>query len=241
MRKTGATPGETTETLELDSFYGRWSRRKQQARGAVPATTEAAVADPGAAAAGATPPPAPPAPQLTDADMPPLESLNEDSDYSGFLSTGVSEALRNKALRKLFLSPQFNIVDGLDDYCEDFTNFEVLGDIVTADMEYEREYEARRILEREQQQQEQGQQQEQAQRGVPGTDPATLKADQAESAKAPAGDVEEDESAEPDLESGQNPEDSTVTDRAQEQSGESRQTVAGSAQIATDGGDGSQS
>ena len=76
---------------------------------------------------------------LTDADMPPLESLGEDDDYSGFMSTGVSEELRNLALRKLFRSAKFNVVDGLNDYDDDFTNFEPLGDIITSDMRHQME------------------------------------------------------------------------------------------------------
>ncbi len=81
---------------------------------------------------------------LTDADMPPLESLDEHSDYSGFLSSGVSEDLRRRALRKLFFSAAFNVRDGLDDYDDDFTSFEGLGDMVTADMKHQREVEAER-------------------------------------------------------------------------------------------------
>lgn len=84
-------------------------------------------------------------PLLTDADMPSLESLGDDSDYSGFLSPRVSEALRNQALRKLFHSTVFNVCDGLDDYDEDFTSFEKLGDIITADMKHQVEMEAQRI------------------------------------------------------------------------------------------------
>jgi hypothetical protein len=76
-------------------------------------------------------------PVLTDADMPDIESLNEDSDFSGFMSTGVSDKLRNMALRKLFQAPVFNIRDGLDEYDEDYTHFEKLGDIVTCDMKHE--------------------------------------------------------------------------------------------------------
>lgn len=72
----------------------------------------------------------------TDADMPPIESLTESSDYSGFMSPKVSEHLRRQALRKLFLSSSFNVCDGLDDYDEDFTQFAKLGDIVTADMKH---------------------------------------------------------------------------------------------------------
>ena len=81
---------------------------------------------------------------LTDVDMPPLDSLDENSDYSGFLSPGVSEALRRRALRKLFSSAVFNIPDGLDDYDDDFTSFAALGDIVTSDMKHRAEVEAER-------------------------------------------------------------------------------------------------
>lgn len=76
-------------------------------------------------------------PVLTDADMPPVDTLTEESDYSGFMSSGVSDELRNLALRKLFGAPSFNIRDGLDEYDEDYTYFEKLGDIVTADMKHQ--------------------------------------------------------------------------------------------------------
>jgi hypothetical protein len=76
-------------------------------------------------------------PVLTDADMPPIESLSENSDFSGFMSSGVSDKLRNLALRKMFQAPSFNIRDGLDEYDEDYTSFEKLGDIVTCDMKHQ--------------------------------------------------------------------------------------------------------
>ena len=75
--------------------------------------------------------PAPVAPPLTDADMPPVESLTEESDFSQFLAEGVSDVLRKAALRKMFHLPEFNILDGLNDYDEDYTKFEKLGDVVT--------------------------------------------------------------------------------------------------------------
>ena len=80
-------------------------------------------------------------PALTDADMPAIESLTEKSDFSGFMSSGVSDELRNLALRKLFSAPSFNIRDGLDEYDEDYTYFEKLGDIVTSDMKHQMELE----------------------------------------------------------------------------------------------------
>lgn len=86
---------------------------------------------------------------LTDDDMPALDSLDESSDFSGFMSSGVSDRLRKQALRKLFSSAGFNVRDGLDDYDEDFTNFEGLGDIVTSDMKHREEVAAEKRKETE--------------------------------------------------------------------------------------------
>ena len=83
-----------------------------------------------------------------DEDMPAIETLTEESDYTGFLSPNVSEELRSLALRKLFHSTAFNVCDGLDDYAEDFTSFAKLGNIITADMRYQLE-EARKKLEQQ--------------------------------------------------------------------------------------------
>lgn len=84
-------------------------------------------------------------PVLTDADMPAIESLDQDSDFSGFMSSGVSDKLRNLALRKLFSGASFNIRDGLDEYDEDYTYFEPLGDIVTCDMKHQMELEVEKL------------------------------------------------------------------------------------------------
>ena len=73
-------------------------------------------------------------PILTDEDMPPIEGLGENSDFSQFLSSGVSDQLRNLALRKLFNLPQFNVRDGLNDYDEDFSKIPVLAQEVAAKM-----------------------------------------------------------------------------------------------------------
>ncbi|MCU7801607.1 MAG: DUF3306 domain-containing protein [Candidatus Thiodiazotropha sp. (ex Lucinoma borealis)] len=112
---------------DQDTFYHRWSERKQASSLPIAEVPEPVEE-----------------PQLTDADMPPLESLDEGSDYSGFLSPKVSEQLRQLALRKLFHSAAFNVCDGLDDYAEDFTSFEKLGDLMTADLRHRLEQEARK-------------------------------------------------------------------------------------------------
>ena len=74
-----------------------------------------------------------PAAELTDADMPPVESLAEGADVGAFFSPGVSDALRKRALRAVFRQGRFNIRDGLDDYDEDYSSFPPLARI-TAEM-----------------------------------------------------------------------------------------------------------
>jgi hypothetical protein len=66
--------------------------------------------------------------------MPSLESLSEESNFSQFFSSGVSDELRNLALRRLFNLPQFNIRDGLNDYDEDFSKMPALAQEVAAKM-----------------------------------------------------------------------------------------------------------
>ncbi len=120
-----------------EGFLARWSRRK---RGDPEPPAETAPAPPPPAAEEATEPHAemPVAPK-TDADMPPVESIGEATDMRDFFSPEVSEGLRRVALRKLFHLPKFNVVDGLDDYDDDFRDFAALGDIVTADMRHQME------------------------------------------------------------------------------------------------------
>ncbi len=64
------------------------------------------------------------------------------------MSPGVSDELRNLALRKLFRASVFNVRDGLDEYDDDFTTFEKLGDIVTSDMKHRVEMEEQKLREK---------------------------------------------------------------------------------------------
>ncbi len=68
--------------------------------------------------------------------VPPIDSLDEDSDIKGFMSPNIGENLRRSALRKFFHLPKFNRRDGLDDYDEDFQTFQHLGNVLTSDMRY---------------------------------------------------------------------------------------------------------
>ena len=131
-----------------ESVLARWSRRKLEAEREASMPTAEPETDAFEPAEAAAPDVAEPAQPLTDADMPDVETLTEDSDFSPFMSPGVSEELRNLALRKLFGAPSFNIRDGLDEYDDDFTSFAKLGDVVTSDMKHRIEMEQQKLRER---------------------------------------------------------------------------------------------
>jgi Protein of unknown function (DUF3306) len=54
-------------------------------------------------------------------ELPPVESLTFDSDFTAFLKPNVDEALKRKALKKLLHDPRFNVMDGLDTYIADYS------------------------------------------------------------------------------------------------------------------------
>jgi len=144
-----------------EDFLSRWSQRKAMAREGMELPDDPEVAEVAEVAEVPEPPPAETAdssPLASDAsaddaaepvELPPLESLDENSDYSAFLGKDVAPDLRQKALRKLFQSPKFNVRDGLDDYDLDFSKPEPLGDIVTAEMRYRIKAELERLARRE--------------------------------------------------------------------------------------------
>lgn len=90
-------------------FLGRWSRLKREAQADDPAPG----ASPPAAPPPAAPEPAAPGPASAEpaaaeappdlADLPPVESLTPDSDLAPFLRPGVPAALKNAALRRMWL------------------------------------------------------------------------------------------------------------------------------------------
>ena len=124
--------------MDERSFLSRWSRRKalrqeELDEAVLNGEQDALAQQPDSTEAQEEKPP------LTDEDMPPIETMGEDDNYGDFLSPKVSEKLRKAAVRKRFHGAGFKIRDGLDDYDEDFTFFEPLGDIVTADMRHREE------------------------------------------------------------------------------------------------------
>jgi hypothetical protein len=55
------------------------------------------------------------------AGLPPLDTLDKDSDFTPFLRNGVPEFLKRRALRVLWrVNPFFNFRDGLNEYDEDY-------------------------------------------------------------------------------------------------------------------------
>lgn len=100
----------------------RWSRRK----------LEAAKPTPAAPPAPAAPAAAPPAPAA--AELPPVESLTLDSDFTAFLRPEVDDQVRRAALKQLFRDPRFNIMDGLDTYIDDYTQADPIAPDVLADL-----------------------------------------------------------------------------------------------------------
>ena len=134
---------------EGEGFLSRWSQRKAMARDGVelPDEPELPEQPPVVDAAAVDHPPAEVEPGEAEAptEVPPLESPDENSDYSAFLNKDVPPDLRQQALRKLFQSPKFNVRDGLDDYDLDFSNPEPLGNIVTAEMRYRIKAELERL------------------------------------------------------------------------------------------------
>ena len=154
--------------VEKEGFASRWSRRKQEV------VNETAVEDSPEIVDGEEIIVDEPVDEgtlaeqrleklnaLTDEDMPDIETLNEDSDFSGFMSTGVSETLRKMALQKLFQGKSYNIRDGLDEYDGDYTSFEKLDpSIITCDMKHIIEVEAEKARLAKEEQKKEGQEKE---------------------------------------------------------------------------------
>ena len=112
-----------------DGFLSRWSRRKALVRDG----REAAEAPLIAPVAKAEPPaPSPAAPIPAEAQAPPeapaeppptlddVSALTPASDFTRFVARDVDPTVKNAALKKLFADPQFNVMDGLDIYIDDY-------------------------------------------------------------------------------------------------------------------------
>lgn len=116
-----------------EGFLARWSRRKTAEQVAEPVAEQGA--DDGADKA------APQAAEKAEApfdlsQLPSLESLGKDSDYSLFMQKGVPEDLRLKAIRRMWQTdPSIAGPDLLDMHAWDYTGTEGLRPLVAPAIE----------------------------------------------------------------------------------------------------------
>jgi hypothetical protein len=105
---------------EKENFLDRWSRLKKEqvkeqdrldAEKSVPQKTESQDQPP---------------------ELPPLDKLTPQSEFSGFMHPKVGDALRRAALKKLFADPHFNIPDPYEAYSGDWTVGEAIPDEMMA-------------------------------------------------------------------------------------------------------------
>jgi len=116
-----------------DGFTARWSKRKTAAREEkspqdqdqkLASLGEQEVADDAKL---------PEAELLTEEDFADVdfEALDKSSDYTRFIQANVPAAIQQKALRKLWNSDSvFEVLDGMNDYDEDFTGKGLAGKVI---------------------------------------------------------------------------------------------------------------
>jgi Protein of unknown function (DUF3306) len=127
---------DKTEKAE-GGFLSRWSRRKAQQENDAPGQGE--LVPPVRTGEGTTTmPPNPsagaelqahaakvPANAGVSADpvleLPSIDSLTSESDFTPFMAKNVPASLRNQAVKKLFADPRYGLIDQMDIYIADYT------------------------------------------------------------------------------------------------------------------------
>ena len=138
------------------NFFSRWSQRKQAVKQGAPlaeplptanaqpqtnplqATTQNA---PLATQAGALQKNTAPNSQSTTTEEPAkvltledVSKLTPESDFTSYMTQGVSPEVRNAAMKKLLADPHYNIMDGLDIYIGDYNTPDPLPEGMLAKM-----------------------------------------------------------------------------------------------------------
>jgi hypothetical protein len=109
---------------DKENFLGRWSRlKKEQVQEQLKeqGRLEAEKSVPQKAESQDEPP-----------ELPALDKLTPQSEFSGFMHPKVGDALRRAALKKLFSDPHFNIPDPYEAYSGDWTVGEAIPDEMLA-------------------------------------------------------------------------------------------------------------
>lgn len=108
-------------TEKKETFLARWSRLKKVADEAPKKPLTAA----------------PITSQVSE--LPSIESLTADSDFSKFFKGKVEERLRRAALKKMFQDPHFNVMDGLDVYIDDYSIPDPIPEAMLSQLEHVKE------------------------------------------------------------------------------------------------------
>jgi len=108
-------------------FFSRWSQRKQavklglaeeeKAQPKIQETVQSKAGSHVSANPDVAENKAEPVKLPTLADV---EQLTPQSDFSSFMTQGVTPEVRNAAMKKLFTDPHYNVMDGLDIYIGDY-------------------------------------------------------------------------------------------------------------------------
>ena len=141
------------DKTEGASFLSRWSKKKIDAKNDAPAETklggdtgvepnvgmasDASISASNSSIDGLSKPNMPETPHpepssakatLPDGELPSIETLTHEADFSPFMAKGVDPSLRNQAMKKLFADPHygFDNMDKLDIYLDDYSKFEPL-------------------------------------------------------------------------------------------------------------------
>jgi len=129
-----------------ENFFDRWSRRKKEAREEVPAPAVAQEAEKSADAVAGTAVPVPAAadaaaglpaenpPEIPQPTLADAQALTHESDFRPFVGKNVAPEVKNTAFRKLFADPQFNVMDGMDTYIDDYSESTPIPDNVLRQM-----------------------------------------------------------------------------------------------------------
>ena len=108
-------------------FFSRWSQRKQAVKLSLAEEEKPQSKNPETVQSKASPL-ATPHQDVADNKAEPVklptladvEQLTPQSDFSSFMSQGVTPEVRNAAMKKLFTDPHYNVMDGLDIYIGDY-------------------------------------------------------------------------------------------------------------------------
>ncbi len=114
-------------TENTGGFFSRWSQRKQavklglaeddKAPETIQKPLQSGTAPLATVQQGELENKAEPVKLPTLADV---EQLTPQSDFSSFMTQGVTPEVRNAAMKKLFTDPHYNVMDGLDIYIGDY-------------------------------------------------------------------------------------------------------------------------